>query len=225
MGKAFNPQAVLFAGCGNMGSAILDGAIKEVNTQISDESQSLKSFLKPKNVTVLERFESGRVQMFQAQGVNWVKNIDDLNGEFDVIILAVKPQDSAVIMKSLSQYISKSGMVISIMAGVNIATMESYFSSAAIIRAMPNTPVSIAQGTTGITASESSSDDQLNWALELFGTLGLGSYFASEAMIDAVTAVSGSGPAYLFYLAEAMIEQAVNIGVDSSQAKMIVAQT
>lgn len=212
MGKIFNPQRVLFAGCGNMGSAILAGALKN-------------EVLKASEVTLLERFESEKILTFAKDGATWVKEIKDLSGSFDVIFLAVKPQDSETLMEALASYISESGMVISIMAGVGIATMESHFPFATIVRAMPNTPASIGEGATGVTMSKNWGGDEETWAHKFFSSFGLSLFVDSEEKIDLITAVSGSGPAYLFYLAEAMTEQAIEFGFKPHSARLLVNQT
>ncbi len=211
MGNIFKPQAVLFAGCGNMGSAILDGALKN-------------EVLKASEVTILDNFESEKILAFQSQGVS-LYDVGNALDDFDVIILAVKPQDSDVIMKSLGSSLTSTGLVISIMAGVNISTMESFFKDTSVIRAMPNTPCGIGEGATGFAASSHCSEEQITWAKGLFDAFGQSVFCEQEGMIDAVTSISGSGPAYLFYLAEAMTEQAKKLGFSTENAKILVNQT
>ncbi|MDX2469002.1 MAG: pyrroline-5-carboxylate reductase [SAR324 cluster bacterium] len=212
MGNEFKPKRVLFAGCGNMGSAILDAVLKS-------------KVLVPGNVTILERFESEKILSFQTQGATWKKELSEILDSFDVIILAVKPQDSEAIMNSLGSYVNETGMVISIMAGVNIATMESHFPFATIVRAMPNTPASIGEGATGVTMSKNWGQDEEAWAHSFFGSFGKALFVDSENKIDEITAISGSGPAYLFYLAEAMTEQAIEFGFKPKSAQILVNQT
>ena len=210
MDKKLNPERVLFAGCGNMGSAILAGALDQ-------------KVLSPAQVT--ERFDSERVIDFKSKGVTLVKEIGNLHGKFDVIVLGVKPQDSIVIMDSLSSSLVDSGLLVSVMAGINITQMLTSFPTAAVVRAMPNTPTSIGQGCTGLTANKTTKDEQLLWSYDLFNSLGEVVIVEGEGLIDSVTAVSGSGPAYLFYLAEAMEEQAMALGFKHENARKLVIQT
>ena len=213
----FSPKKVLFAGCGNMGSAILDGALKH-------------DLLLPAQVTMLERFGSEKVVSFFDQGVKWAKDVEVTEDGpdktlFDVIILAVKPQDFQSVTVKLVDRLTDRGFVISVMAGVSISKIKNEFGGVGVMRVMPNTPASIGEGTTGICFDHQVSDEQIAWTEELFRSLGKVVIANTEDLIDSVTAISGSGPAYLFYLAEAMTEQAKKLGFSTENAKILVNQT
>ncbi len=143
----------------------------------------------------------------------------------DLIILAVKPQDSAALFAKLRPNTDPQQVYLSIMAGVTIASIQQGLDVEKVIRAMPNLPAQIGLGMTSYTASEAVTRIELVLVQNLLNTTGKAIYVNDEYAIDATTAISGSGPAYVLYFMEAMIEAAREMGFTHSQAELLVAQT
>ena len=140
------------------------------------------------------------------------------------VLLAVKPQDIDSVMKSMVQSLTPHALVISIAAGVRIDTMQKVFGERPVIRAMPNTPAAIAMGATALAKGTHATDTHLVTALNIFGCVGR-TVVVGEDQMDAVTAVSGTGPAYVFLLAEALIDAAQAEGLSQEQAYALTYQT
>lgn len=143
----------------------------------------------------------------------------------DLIILAVKPQDSAKLFTSLRPATDPQQVYLSIMAGVRIASIQQGLGVEKVIRAMPNLPAQIGLGMTSYTASEAVTRIELVLVQNLLNTTGKAIYVDDEYSIDATTAISGSGPAYVLYFMGALIEAATEMGFNESQAELLVAQT
>lgn len=143
----------------------------------------------------------------------------------DLIILAVKPQDSSILFESLRPDTDPQQVYLSIMAGVTIESIQRGLGVEKVIRAMPNLPAQIGLGMTAYTASDAVTRIELVLVQNLLNTTGKAIYVDDEYSIDATTAISGSGPAYVLYFMEAMIEAATEMGFNESQAELLVAQT
>ncbi|MFM8895169.1 MAG: pyrroline-5-carboxylate reductase [Actinomycetales bacterium] len=142
----------------------------------------------------------------------------------EVIILVVKPQDIRTLLAEIGGQVADGALVVSIAAGIPTSLIESALPTARVVRAMPNTPARIECGLTGISPGASCDPQHLQRASELLSAVGT-VVQVPESQQDAVTSVSGSGPAYLFYLAEAMIDGAIAGGIDPAQARLMVAAT
>ena len=143
----------------------------------------------------------------------------------DLIILAVKPQNSSDLFAALRPQADPQQVYLSIMAGVTIDTIRRGLGVEKVIRAMPNLPAQIGLGMTSYTASEAVTRIELVLVQNLLNTTGKAIYVDNEHAIDATTAISGSGPAYVLYFMEAMIEAARDMGFSESEAELLVAQT
>ncbi len=156
-------------------------------------------------------------------------NIRHQAGEFisqtDIIILAVKPQDFPALAKQIMPYIHQEQIVLSIMAGIKIASIYEALGATKIVRAMPNLPAQIGMGMTVFTSSADIDKKELFILQNLINTTGKSVYVEDETKIDAATAISGSGPAYVYYFMEAMIQAGVKMGFTLSQAELLVNQT
>ena len=142
----------------------------------------------------------------------------------DVVVVAVKPRDVVSVLNSLGGSLTDSQMVISLAAGVATETYEKHLDAVAVIRAMPNTPAVVRQGVTGIAAGSNATAAHLTLAREVLGAVG-SVRVMDESLLDAVTAVSGTGPAYVFLLAEALTEAAMREGLPRDVAESFVNQT
>jgi pyrroline-5-carboxylate reductase len=143
----------------------------------------------------------------------------------DLVILAVKPQDSAALFEGLRPLIDPQQVFLSIMAGVRMETIAEQLGARKIIRAMPNLPAQIGMGMTAFTSSDEVTRIELVMVQNLLNTTGKTVYVAQESAIDAATAISGSGPAYVWYFMEAMMSAARDMGFNQSESELLVSQT
>ena len=145
----------------------------------------------------------------------------------DVVILAVKPQNMADVCKGLAPVIHGSQkLVLSVAAGIPVERMDAWLGGAIpIVRVMPNTPALLGYGASGAFANPQVSQAQLEIAQAILSAVGLIRWVSTEQEINAVTAVSGSGPAYFFYLMEALEDAAIELGLDAELARDLIAQT
>ncbi len=199
-------------GGGNMGEAMLSavlakGLSSKEEVAVSDISQSRREHLKQKyEITVT--------------GDN-----RQVVGTGDVVVLAIKPQNLAEVMAGLNGAFNSPQLVVSIIAGARIDTLCQGFGYRQVVRVMPNTPAQIGEGMSVWTATSEVTEEQRKWAGSILGAMGRELYVEDEKCIDMATAVSGSGPAYVFLLAEAMAGAAMKIGLSYDVARELVEQT
>lgn len=146
-------------------------------------------------------------------------------GEADLLILAVKPQDSARLFGEIRDLVQPDQVYLSIMAGVRMTTISQSLGASKIIRAMPNLPAQIGAGVTAFTSTDPVTRIELVMVQNLLSTTGKTIYVEREEMIDASTAISGSGPAYVYFFMNAMMEAARQMGFSDSEAELLVSQT
>lgn len=192
---------IVVVGGGVMGSTLLGGFVRNGYDDVS----------------VVEKFDE-RAQALAELGFRIV----DTTSDADVIVLAVKPQDMVATVQDLD--VKPGALVISIAAGISTTTLESLLDGVSVVRAMPNTPSQLGLGMTAISAGTHCTDEDLAVAEALLATVGV-VVRVPEAQQDAVTATSGSGPAYVFYLAEAMRDGAIALGLAPDVASTLVQQT
>jgi pyrroline-5-carboxylate reductase len=143
----------------------------------------------------------------------------------DVVVLAVKPQNLAEVMAELKGQLEPTQLVLSIIAGARINSLCQGLSHRRVVRAMPNTPAQIGAGISAWTATTEVTEEQKGWTRIILTAMGKEIYFDDEKYLDMATAVSGSGPAYLFLLTESLIDSAVQIGLPRNTAEELVLQT
>lgn len=197
---------ILLIGAGKMGGALL--------------AAWLRSGLRADAVTVLDPHAASH-----PEGVRVVSSLQDISGPFDCIVLAVKPQTMDSVLTSLASVRPASALVLSIAAGKTLAYFEQHLGDAAIVRAMPNTPALIRKGITALIANARTSDTQRQLADHLLAAAGRTVWLESETQMDAVTAVSGSGPAYMFLFLEALIAAGMAQGLSEEMATQLALQT
>ncbi|MFL0796291.1 MAG: pyrroline-5-carboxylate reductase [Cellvibrionaceae bacterium] len=208
--------SIAFIGAGNMASSIIGGLVQKG--------------LPARKITASDPSTSHLDGLKQQYGINTTDSNANAVKDADVIVLAVKPQVMKLVcgelQSALNENTRKKPLIISIAAGI---PMESYSrwlgSDLAIVRIMPNTPALIRCGAAGLYANENVSDQQRQQATDIAGACGLALWVDSEDLIDAVTAVSGSGPAYYFLVMEAMIDAGVNLGLTPDTARQLTLQT
>ena len=203
---------IALIGPGVMGEAIFSGLIKS-NT------------CKPDHI-VISGPETDRNLILQEEyKVLLAKDNASAVSDAQVVVLAVKPQRFSQVAKSIKGKINKDAVVISIIAGITLDNLRKALENDNIVRAMPNTPARIAKGITVWTTTDEVSDQQKECAADLFKALGEEVFVDDESYLDMATAVSGTGPAYVFLFMEAMIDSAVHLGFPRRIAEQLVSQT
>ncbi len=202
--------SLLLVGAGKMGGAMLDGW--------------LARGLNPKKLVVIEPQPGKSVKALSRRGVNL--NPKSKATEAAAVVIAVKPQTAPDAVPPLKPHVGKSTLVLSIMAGRTLRFLEkSLPPGTAIVRAMPNTPAAIGRGISVAVANAKVSARQRKLASELLGAIGKVEWVGDETLIDAVTALSGSGPAYVFLLAEAMTKAGIAAGLCPALAARLARET
>lgn len=177
------------------------------------------------DMMILEKSPEKAIQLAQLNIGSVFSEPKDCLGLADLIILAVKPQDAPTLFDVLRPLVEKQQVYLSIMAGVKISTIAQGLNASKIIRAMPNLPAQIGMGMTAYTASDEVTRIELVMVQNLLNTTGKTIYVDQESAIDATTAISGSGPAYVFYFMDAMMQAARGMGFNESEAELLVSQT
>ena len=195
LAKFAGPLVLL--GAGKMGGAMLDGW--------------LSRGLSPRKIVVLEPQPARAVKALARRGLKLNPKAKPKPAPAGTIVVAVKPQSAPEAVPALGPYVGKNTLVVSIMAGRTMAFLQRALpAGTAIVRAMPNTPASIGRGITVAVANRNVTTRQRKAATDLLAAIGAVEWVSDEALMDAVTAVSGSGPAYVFLLAEAMTARPVS---------------
>ena len=143
----------------------------------------------------------------------------------DVVVLAVKPQAMKAVCEAIRPSLKPNQLVVSIAAGITCASMNNWLGAQPIVRCMPNTPALLRQGVSGLFATAQVNAEQRQQAQELLSAVGIALWLEQEQQLDAVTAVSGSGPAYFFLLIEAMTAAGVKLGLPADVAAQLTLQT
>jgi pyrroline-5-carboxylate reductase len=210
-------KTVAILGSGSMGTAILAGM--------------LKNGINKEAVRITTKTSASAEKLADQFGVNTFSTDREPNANClavegaDIILVAVKPGYVLEVLKEIRAFVSEGALVISVAAGVEIQTMEGNLpDSVAVIRAMPNTPALIGMGLTGLAAGSSVSAEELALAVSLFDAVGK-TMVIPESQIDALSTISGSGPAYVFYFIEEFIKTAVSHGFSEEDAYLLVSQT
>jgi pyrroline-5-carboxylate reductase len=201
---------LVLVGAGNMGGALLEGW--------------LGLGLSPDSIVVLEPQPSPRIADLAARGIALNPPLQTI-ADVAAIVVALKPQVAADILPSLAPLISSSTVVVSIMAGRTLDFLQTIFNRpCALVRAMPNTPAAIGRGIT-VAVPRHASAAQRDLADRLLRATGTVEWTDDEALMDAVTAVSGSGPAYVFLLAEALAQAGIAAGLPPPLAEKLARET
>ena len=208
-----NIQKIGFIGGGNMASSLLSGLIASGHS--------------PQHLWVSDINPDTLKALAQNLTVNTSTSNDTVINEVDVVVLAVKPQTLSSVAKSAAALIQqKKSLVVSIAAGINQHSLNQWLGSdTAIVRCMPNTPALVLTGATALHANTKVTAEQRNLAENILRSVGIALWVKDESELDAVTAVSGSGPAYYFLLMEAMEKAALELGLNEVTARLLVQQT
>jgi len=184
---------LIIIGGGNMGGAILLALVKA-------------EVIPPKNILLIEPDDAKRQNLSKVTSCDSQAEFNENVRNYDLLILAVKPQGATPAMELLAQWLLPHQLVISVMAGISLQTMHGALGQSKLVRVMPNIPTLIAEGMSVFFASENVDSDGIKWVKTLFSSCGTCLEAKNEDAIDAATAISGSGPGYLFYFAEQMTD-------------------
>jgi pyrroline-5-carboxylate reductase len=216
MSNTLRDARIAFAGAGSMAEAIFRGLIEN---NVAD----------PGRISVINRSDNEKLERLHARyGVQVsadpnVKN--EMIAQADIVVLAMKPKDVETSFRALKHVIHKRQLIVSVIAGLSIAKIEALLETdAPIVRTMPNTSSTIGLGATGMAFSANVTAEQKRLALSMFEAVGIVSV-VEERLLDIVTGVSGSGPAYVYYFMEAMTKAAVEGGLSEEEARRLTLQT
>ena len=203
---------VLIIGGGNMGRSFAESFL---NAKI----------LSHKQLTVIEK-DHAQIQELNRLKLGQIYNdYGDFILDKELIILAVKPQDAYSVYPKLKPFLTEKHIVLSIMAGVPIKQIEEQLGINKAVRCMPNLPCQIGLGVTGFMVSETIPQHDIDFIRKLLETTGVSIQLYDEDKLNAVTAISGSGPAYIFYFMDAMIQKTMEMGFTHTEASKMVEQT
>lgn len=204
---------IAILGAGNMGLSFSKSFLKY--ELIKPESLHLITRNQSKLSKISEEFPKSKISIFE--------EVQELDA--DLIIIAVKPQDFQNVAENFRFTLKENQMVLSIMAGMKISKIQKLLNHPLVVRAMPNSPTLLGMGITGYTAAEGIPFSQLINIERLLNSTGRSVYLENEDLLDGVTALSGSGPAYFYYIVDAMIKAGVEMGIDENLSKLFVKQT
>jgi pyrroline-5-carboxylate reductase len=198
-------------GCGNMGLTYAKSFLKY------DLVTSENLYLFEKSKETLEHLGFGVPSL--------LADNNDVFTSLDIIILAIKPQNFLDLATDLRTVLNKNSVIISIMAGITLSKLMNSLNHSFVIRAMPNMPTQIGQGMTAFTASDNITIGQLRKVEKLFNTTGRSIFVDDENQLNPITALSGSGPAYIFYFLKSMIRAGTRMGLKESDSLLLSRQT
>jgi pyrroline-5-carboxylate reductase len=206
--------AISILGAGSMGGAILSGLIKPTvkvdgSIRVTNRTEAKAALLRSDSVLSYSLENNSAANLAAVEGAR-------------VVLVAVKPQMVPDLLREVGSALEPGTVVISVAVGVTVATFESLLpESVTVLRAMPNTPSVVGKGVTGLSAGTRSTAEDLALASSLFGTVG-DVVVVPESQLDALSTISGSGPAYVFYLIEEFTRTAIDLGFTPQQARIMV---
>ncbi len=205
-------STIAIIGCGTMGEALVKGLLRQ---KVIDANHIIATNPRPERGAELERRYSIRTTTDNVEATR----------QATLVFLSIKPQVMPRVLTELRGHLQEAAMVFSIAAGVTIDAIRQGLNTTAIVRAMPNTPAQIGAGITMWTATDAVTEKQMEYAKTLLSALGESVYATEEKELDMATALSGTGPAYVFLFMEAMIDAGVHLGFSRRIAEELVNQT
>ncbi|HWR29228.1 MAG TPA: pyrroline-5-carboxylate reductase [Negativicutes bacterium] len=200
-----------FVGGGAMCEALMGGLLS-------------RGMLKPTQVTVHDVVKERLHYLKERYAVHIAESGQAVASTSDVLFLTVKPQVMASVLSSIGKFVPKKTLVVSIAAGIKIATIEKYLLGVPVVRVMPNTPVAVGEGMSAVARGTNADEAAANMVSEMFSAVGR-SVQVDESMMDAVTGLSGSGPAFFFLMLDALSDAGVRVGFSRQNALLLSAQT
>ena len=205
-------KAIAFVGSGIMAEAMIQVLVRE-------------GLVAPEHICASGPREERALELRRRYGVVGTTDNRAATEAADLLVLSVKPQVLPTVLQELKGLVYSEGLVLSIVAGMNVATIASGLDHPAVVRAMPNTPAQVGEGMTVWTASQATNEAQRAQARALLNAMGREVYVEDENMLDMATAVSGTGPTYVFLMMEALTDAAVHLGFSRRVAEELVTQT
>lgn len=212
MDNVLSRKKIGIVGCGNMGSAIIKALVHH-------------KAIKKKNIILFDKESKKTVPYKKRFSIHSARNMNEIGNKADIIILAVKPQNIARVANAIAKSSMKKKLLISILAGTTMSKLSKYFGKKSkIIRAMPNLGVTIGAGFTGVCKNNYATKHDLRIADIIFSCCGE-TIHIPERLFNIITALSGSGPAYYFYLTELIIHEGHTYGLNKRTATQLAIQT
>ncbi len=208
-----NNKSIGFIGSGNMGEALINGLL--VSGQSRQENIICSDIRQERLDELKSRF-----------GIQITTDNNQVVKAADIIILAVKPQILAEVISEIAEGLDMSKVIISIAAGVPMAAIESLLNKQLrLIRAMPNVCVAVREGATAIAAGQNCKKEDIDLAMAIFNSVGRCIFLKENYLMDAVTGLSGSGPAYIFMIVDALADAGVKVGLSRKESQLLASQT
>ena len=208
-----NDKTIGMIGTGNMGKALIDGLIASGAT-------------KAENIICSDASEQQLVDVREKYGVETTMDNIAAVKAADIIIYAIKPQIMASVLKETADFLNKDKLIISIAAGVPMAAIESLLNKELrLIRVMPNVAVAVKEGATAIAAGGNATQEDIQLAMAIFDSVGKSIFVKENYLMDAITGLSGSGPAYIFMIVDALADAGVKMGLSRKDARVLASQT
>ncbi|MFL9814168.1 pyrroline-5-carboxylate reductase [Stutzerimonas sp. VN223-3] len=205
---------IAFIGGGNMAASLIGGL----------RAQGIPA----RSICASDPGADKRAELETTHGIETFESNGQAVANADLVVLAVKPQVMQIVCRDLGAHLQSDQLIVSIAAGINCASLQHWLGEQApraIVRCMPNTPSLLRQGVSGLYANAQVSDTQKQQAEQLLSAVGVALWLDEESLIDAVTAVSGSGPAYFFLMIEAMTAAGEQLGLPRATAAQLTLQT
>jgi pyrroline-5-carboxylate reductase len=206
-------KKICIIGTGNMGEALISGLISSASS-------------KPKNIICTDVREAKLKTIQEEYGVRTTPNNSEAVADSDIVIYAVKPQIMAAVLNETAEKLDMSKLIISIAAGVPMEAIESCLDKKLrLIRVMPNIAAAVKEAATAVAAGKHATEEDIKLAMTVFNSIGKTVFIPENYLMDAITGLSGSGPAYIFLIVEAMADAGVKVGLSRREALFLSAQT
>ena len=206
-------KTLCFVGCGNMGEALVSGLVQSGSAR-------------PENIICTDVREERLEELRGRYGVRTLSSNVEAVAESEVVIYAVKPQLMAEVLKETADQLDLSKVVISIAAGVPLRAIESLLhKEMRLIRVMPNIAASVKESATALSAGKHARKEDIELAMAIFNSVGRAVFLRENYQMDAITGLSGSGPAYIFIIVDALADAGVKMGLSRKDAQFLAAQT
>lgn len=208
----FNDKTVAFIGSGIMAEAMIRGLITQ-------------QIVQPDQIFAADPLPTRLDDLHERYGIRTTSNNAEAAEAGQVVVLSTKPQNLREVMPDIRGHLRRQDLMLSILAGTPIRTLADGVAHAAVVRAMPNTPAQIGMGMTVWTSTPEVTDEQRGQAQAILGALGQELYVGNESYLDMATALSGTGPAYIFIFMESLIDAGVHLGFSRRVSEQLVFQT
>lgn len=208
----FKDKTIAFIGAGTMGEAMIRGLLGQ-------------NIVTPEQIVASDHWTERTVELAEKYGIKVTTDNREAAELGQVVVLSIKPQSLQYVLPEIRGHMRRQDLLLSILAGVPIRKLADGAAHASVVRAMPNTPAQLGQGITVWTATPEVNDVHKEQARAILGSLGQEIYMDEEVYLDMATALSGSGPAYVFMFMEALIDAGVHLGFSRRIARQLVVQT